>query len=153
MAILGLGDYLCEACKWFDTDGNDGNHPYCRRQSYVDTPPCIAVRLGDECPFGYEFGVPSGYPVSKEDNERRAYEIKAILENRGGQMKLCPYCHNPLSDVDVNQLQDENAKLRELIADCMLMPGPYGEKYGIEPNFIVCSNHWGNRARDLGIEV
>lgn len=52
-----------------------------------------------------------------------------------------------------NRLESENAKLRELISDCMLMPGPYGEKYGIEPNFIVCSNHWGDRARDLGIEV
>lgn len=54
---------------------------------------------------------------------------------------------------EMERIKDENAKLRELIADCMLMPGPYGEKYGIEPNFIVCSNHWGDRARDLGIEV
>lgn len=28
-------------------------------------------------------------------------------------MKLCPYCYNPLSDADVDQLQAENAKLRE----------------------------------------
>lgn len=27
-------------------------------------------------------------------------------------MRLCPYCHNPLSDADVDQLQAENAKLR-----------------------------------------
>ena len=30
-------------------------------------------------------------------------------------MRLCPYCHNPLSDADVNQLKAENAKLRELV--------------------------------------
>ena len=28
-------------------------------------------------------------------------------------MRLCPYCHNPLSDADVDQLQAENDKLRE----------------------------------------
>ena len=28
-------------------------------------------------------------------------------------MKLCPYCHNPLSDADVARLQAENARLRE----------------------------------------
>ncbi len=32
-------------------------------------------------------------------------------------MKLCPYCHNPLSDADVDQLQAENAKLREELTD------------------------------------
>ena len=30
-------------------------------------------------------------------------------------MMLCPYCHNPLSNADVDQLQAENAKLRELL--------------------------------------
>ena len=30
-------------------------------------------------------------------------------------MRLCPYCHNPLSDTDVDQLKAENAKLRELV--------------------------------------
>ena len=32
-------------------------------------------------------------------------------------MRLCPHCHNPLSDADVDQLQAENDKLRELVAD------------------------------------
>lgn len=80
MAFLGIGDYLCEACRWFDTDGEDGNHPYCIRQSYVDTTPCIAVRVGEKCRFGYEFGVPSGYPVSIKRNRERAYEIKAMID-------------------------------------------------------------------------
>ena len=28
-------------------------------------------------------------------------------------MRLCPHCHNPLSDADVDQLQAENDKLRD----------------------------------------
>lgn len=28
-------------------------------------------------------------------------------------MRLCPYCYNPLSDADVDQLQAENEKLRQ----------------------------------------
>jgi len=32
-------------------------------------------------------------------------------------MRLCPYCHNPLSDADVDQLQAENAKLRHDLED------------------------------------
>ena len=75
MAILGFGDYLCEACKHFDTDGNDGNHPSCGKQGLES----VAVPLGRDCPYGYEFGIPSGYPVSMERNEKRAYEIKAML--------------------------------------------------------------------------
>ena len=27
-------------------------------------------------------------------------------------MKLCPYCHNPLNDADVNQLQAEKKELQ-----------------------------------------
>lgn len=77
MAMLGCGDYLCEACKHFDTDGMDGNHPRCCKQGGE---PNKAVRLGDGCPFGYVFGIPSGYPVSRERNVLRAYEIKARLD-------------------------------------------------------------------------
>ena len=81
MAILGIGDYLCEACKHFDTDGNDGNHPFCRKQGGLGMgEPNKAVRLGEKCPYGYEFGVPSGYAVSMERNERRAYEVKAMMD-------------------------------------------------------------------------
>ena len=80
MAILGIGRYLCEACKHFNTDGNDGNHPYCCKQSGIDLGGGDrAIRLGDECPFGYEFGIPSGYPVSMKRNKERAYEIKAMM--------------------------------------------------------------------------
>lgn len=75
MAMLGIGDYLCEACKHFDTDGSDGNHPSCAKQGLSS----MSVSLGQECPYGYEFGVPSGYPVSMERNRERAYEIKAKL--------------------------------------------------------------------------
>ncbi len=80
MAMLGIGNYLCEACKHFNSDGNDGNHPYCIKQGGIGMgEPNIAIRLGDKCPYGYEFGIPTGYPVSMERNERRAYEIKAMM--------------------------------------------------------------------------
>ena len=84
MAILGWGDYLCEACKNFDTDGIDGNSPSCRKQPYEPGKRDRAIRLGEECPFGFEFGIPTGYPVSMERNERRAYEIKAKLDELRG---------------------------------------------------------------------
>ena len=82
--MLGLGDYLCEACKYFDTDGDDGNHPFCKRQSYVEYgKECLAILIGEECPFGFVFGIPSGYPVSMERNRKRAYEILAMLKEKG----------------------------------------------------------------------
>ena len=84
MAVLGWGDYLCEACKNFDTDGIDGNSPSCRKQPYEPGKRDRAIRLGEECPFGFEFGIPTGYPVSMERNERRAYEIKAKLDELRG---------------------------------------------------------------------
>ena len=85
MAILGYGDYLCEACKWFDTDGNDGNHPFCYKQGGIGLgEPNVAIKLGDECPFGYKFGIPTGYPVSMERNEKRARKIKAKLDELRG---------------------------------------------------------------------
>ena len=85
MAMLGWGDYLCEACKYFNTDGNDGNHPFCCKQVVMGMgEPNEAVRLGEDCLFGYEFGIPSGYPVSKERNERRSYEIKVKLDKLRG---------------------------------------------------------------------
>lgn len=79
MAMLGLGDYLCEACKHFDTDGDDGNHPWCFKQ-FGTRGAHRAIRVGESCPFGYEFGVPSSYPVNHERNKERAYEIKAMLD-------------------------------------------------------------------------
>ena len=83
MAILGWGDYLCEACKHFDTDGEDGNHPNCSKQPF-NVEWHRAIRLGEERPYGYEFGVPFGYPVSMERNKPRAYEIKARLDELRG---------------------------------------------------------------------
>ena len=38
-----------------------------------------SIRINEECPFGYEFGIPVCYPVHKERNEKRAYEIKAMM--------------------------------------------------------------------------
>ena len=77
MAMLGTDDYLCEACKWFNTDGIDGNHPFCTKQMFSRR--CRAIRVDEKCTYGFEAGVPSGYPVSMERNERRAREIWAKL--------------------------------------------------------------------------
>jgi len=75
MAMLGLEDYLCEACKHFDTDGSDGNHPNCAKQFFSGKKRHCAIRIGEECPYGFEFGIPAGYPVSMKRNRERAYEI------------------------------------------------------------------------------
>lgn len=75
MAMLGLDDYLCEACRNFNTDGIDGNHPFCSKR-YGDSQ---AVGLDEECPY-YEPGVPSGYPVSMKRNKERAEKVTQALE-------------------------------------------------------------------------
>jgi len=72
MAILGAGDYLCEICKYFNTDGIDGNHPYCAKQDIDNSK---AVKLGEVCSYGWKLGVPSGYPSSIESNRKRAMQL------------------------------------------------------------------------------
>ena len=96
MAFLGVGHFLCEACKHFDTDGNDGNHPSCARQHGMRH---RAIPLGEECPFGYEFGVPFGYPVSMERNERRAHEVKAMMERGASIFREYPFCGAECAEV------------------------------------------------------
>lgn len=77
MATFGYGDFRCECCKHFDTDGIDGNHPQCEKQiGFVHR----AIWYGHECPYGYEPGVPTGYPVHMERNERRAKEVMAMID-------------------------------------------------------------------------
>ena len=78
MAMLGIGDYLCEACRGFDSDGIDGNHPNCSKQSWA-VEWHRAIRLGEKCPYGFKPGIPSGYPVSMDRNRRRASEVMAKL--------------------------------------------------------------------------
>lgn len=52
---------------------------------------------------------------------------------------------------EINELEDENTKLRELLIDTTLMPEIYSKKYNIECNFITCGKHWSNRCSALGI--
>ena len=78
MTILRIGAYKCEACMHFDTDGIDGNHPSCMKQPY--SLHNITIRIDEECPFGYEFGVPAGYSASIERNKERAYKVKAMMK-------------------------------------------------------------------------
>lgn len=80
MAILGSGDYLCELCRFFNTDGIDGNHPYCMKQ---DIDSSKAVKLDEPCPYGWKYGIPTGYPSSIESNRKRARELlNKIYEGR-----------------------------------------------------------------------
>lgn len=70
-------------------------------------------------------------------------------------MRLCPYCHNPLSDADVDQLRADNEKLWELVRDVMpiVCDGCHErlcEMPKEEHPFVTCS--FADRMRELGIE-
>ena len=57
-------------------------------------------------------------------------------------MRLCPYCHSPLSDADVDQLQAENDRLRELVRELY------------EDQCDECDEwKYRDRMRELGVEV
>ncbi len=75
MAILGAGDYRCEACKNFDADGIDGNSPSCVFG-------IGAKRLTDECD-AFEFGIPRGYEATDKDRAERAHRVTEMLRERG----------------------------------------------------------------------
>lgn len=68
---MTIKEIKCYACENFDTDGIDGNHPWCR---FSRAP----VFIDEDCPH-YNFGIPSGYPVSMERNTEKAYEIKILM--------------------------------------------------------------------------
>ena len=81
VAILGIGAYKCEACKHFDSEGDDGNHPRCFKQGRES----VAIRINDDCPFGYEFGIPLCWPSRFEETADRAYEVMEMMKQlRGG---------------------------------------------------------------------
>lgn len=91
MAILEWGrypyEYLCQACKNYDTDGIDGNSPFCRNQPYEHGKHRRVIPLGEECPFGFEPGVPTSYPAGQAWNKERAEKILAMLEHHN-KMKV-----------------------------------------------------------------
>ena len=78
-------------------------------------------------------------------------------------MRLCPYCHNPLSDADVNQLKAENAELRELVRDmhrrlynanlCAMCPDAEVCCLGLGWEQCTMLDDLEDRMRELGIEV
>lgn len=76
MAILGFGNYRCEACRCFDADGLDGDHPYCIHK-------LGAKRVTDECGM-FELGTPCGYEVTYEDRVERARKVAEILDELEG---------------------------------------------------------------------
>ena len=75
MAILGVGDYRCEACRNFNADGLDGNHPYCMCEFG-------AKLVTDECSM-FEFGIPRGYEATDKDRAERAHRVTEMLRERG----------------------------------------------------------------------
>jgi len=115
--MLGIWDYLCEACMHFDTDGIDGNHPYCRRQERGDDNH-LAVVLGDKCPFGYEYGIPTGFPISAERNAMRAREIKEKLMGMEGSGKDSKERTMEISDYEYEKLTND-ADENRLLARCV----------------------------------
>lgn len=72
MAVLGFGDYRCEACRNFNADGLDGNHPFCIYQ-------ICPKRVTDECDR-FELGIPCGYKAGDKERAERAYRIAEMLD-------------------------------------------------------------------------
>ena len=92
-------------------------------------------------------------------------------------MRLCPHCHNPISDAVVDQLQAENDKLRDKcdtyseIIEYMVHPDLYEQvkaenerlrelcadlyaemiTYSNAPNYNA--SVWAPKLRELGVEV
>ena len=70
---------------------------------------------------------------------------------------FCPYCHNPLSDADVSQLQAEVAALRELVRDLIDGPLLYAVYHGDGDLTVSEGIEWAEadmrrRALELGVE-
>ena len=70
---------------------------------------------------------------------------------------FCPYCHNPLSNADVNQLQAEVAALRVLVHDLIEGPLLYAVYNGDGGMTVSEGIEWAEadmrrRARELGVE-
>lgn len=54
----------------------------------------------------------------------------------------------------IAEMQDEDAKLRELVADTLMQPRDYCQKYDIEyDNWDSVNEHLDARLRELGVEV
>lgn len=78
---LALDDYLCEACSYFNLGNNTGGCPGCIKQPSHLWQNHVLMRLGEECPFGYQFGIPDyGHPAYRDKAVKRAYEIKAKMD-------------------------------------------------------------------------
>lgn len=76
MAILGVGNYRCEACRNFDANGLDGNRPSCMHK-------LGAKRVTDECGM-FELGTPFGYEVTYKYRAERARKVAEMLDEREG---------------------------------------------------------------------
>jgi len=61
-----------------------------------------------------------------------------------------PFC---ASSTEVMRLREQNAKLRELLAETLMDVHEYAEKYGIESNYDAVNEHLDARMRELGMEV
>lgn len=71
-------------------------------------------------------------------------------------MKLCPYCYNPLSSADVDRLQAENEKLRELVRGLEVCADEYADARTDCPLYDEGEPHRCVKERvkrELGIEV
>ena len=69
-------------------------------------------------------------------------------------MRLCPYCHNPLRDADVDQLKAENEKLRELVRDAYThYYAAYYSGVGVEDIDKQNIEELEQRMRELGVEA
>ena len=58
------------------------------------------------------------------------------------------------AECELDRVKAENAKLRELVADTLMQPRDYCQKYDIEyDNWDSVNEHLDARLRELGVEV
>lgn len=76
------------------------------------------------------------------------------LDAENAKLRDGAYAMRQLYEDELKHALAENAKLRELVADMLMSPQDYCEKYGIEyEGWSSADDHIDARMRELGVEV
>ena len=89
------------------------------------------------------------WSIEEHIGDFRPFPVQVVVCN-GETGECLAYVSGEVAD----RLRAENAKLRELLADTLMQPRDYCQKYGIEYESWDSANvHLDARLRELGIEM